>query len=124
MVPPSLSKGLMTESRDSFHQGWSRPASLLEWASDDSALIADLIEVFSTDTDVRIALAASNLLNVRAEAHAVKGGARQVGADAEAQACEELEKVSDKEVRLITTLNVLQVRFERGPRRDGLLLES
>jgi HPt (histidine-containing phosphotransfer) domain-containing protein len=112
-------KDLATECRHSFHQDWSPPALLLELASDDDGLIADLIDTFSTSTDARIkqireALAALNFAKIRAEAHTIKGGARQVGADAVAQACQELEIVSDlQEAMLVAArLDLVQERFE------------
>jgi len=93
---------------------------LLEAAGEeDDGLIVSLIDAFSTDTAARIelmrkALAASDFQSIRAEAHTVKGGARQMGADAVDEACHELEIACDtKEASLIAArLNRVQDRFD------------
>ena len=96
MTPSPLSKDLATECRHSF-----------------------LIDIFSTSTGARInqireALAVFNFSKIRAEAHTIKGVAREVGADAVAQACQELEIVSDlQDILLVAArLKVVQERFE------------
>ena len=78
---------------------WSPPASLLEIASGDDDLITELIQAFRSDAMGRIqriqgAVAAGDFSRIRAEAHAIKGSARQVGADAVADRCQELERVA------------------------------
>src|SRR5579864_380270 len=94
MIFSPTSNGRSTECRR-----WSPPALLLAAEVDDQGLIADLIDAFSTDTAVRIrriheALAASNFSTIRAEAHTIRGSALEVGADAVAEACQELETMS------------------------------
>jgi HPt (histidine-containing phosphotransfer) domain-containing protein len=79
---------------------WSLPSAIIELASQDPELIPDLIEAFTTDTAERIrrvsaALAVSDFAAVRAQGHAIKGGARQIGALAVAEASEELEAAGD-----------------------------
>src|SRR5450432_1195789 len=119
MIPSPTSDGLMTEFNHTFHQEWSPPASLLDAASDDEGLIDDLIDVFSTDSDARLeqmreALATLNFPRLRFEAHTIKGSARQVGADAVAEACQEIEIASDPQDALLIAaqLNRVQKLFE------------
>lgn len=119
MIHPPPSDGLMTEFRHTIHQEWSPPAMLLDAASGDDSLIDDLIDAFSTDSDARIgqmreALATLNYPRLRFEAHTIKGSARQVGADAVAEACQEIEIVPDlQDARLIEAqLKRVQKLFE------------
>ena len=110
--PPS--NGLTTECSH-LHQDWSPPVSILEAASGDDSLIDDLIDVFSTDSDARIgqmrvALATRNLPGIRFEAHSIKGSARQLGAEALADVCQELEIVSDSEDALVIAAKVNRVQ--------------
>jgi HPt (histidine-containing phosphotransfer) domain-containing protein len=113
------SNGLTTQSGRSSHEAWSPPLFLLETASGDDGLIADLVDAFNTDTSARIqkvraALAASDFSKLRTEAHTIKGGARQVGADALADACQELETVCTLQEALLVAarLNRVQELFE------------
>jgi HPt (histidine-containing phosphotransfer) domain-containing protein len=81
------------------HAKWTPPAWLLEVASGDDSLIADLIDVFKTSTEtslqqMRTALATVDAPRIRTEAHKIKGGAKQVGADALAEICQTLEHAS------------------------------
>jgi HPt (histidine-containing phosphotransfer) domain-containing protein len=119
-MSPSLPiDGPTTEFSHSFQQDWSPPESLLEAASGDDSLIDDLIDAFSTDSDARIgqmreALAAPAFQRIGFEAHTIKGSARQVGADALAEACQELEMVTGlQDAPLIAArLNHVQELFE------------
>jgi len=75
---------------------WSPPVSLVEAVSGDTAVIGELIDAFHADTDGRIrqiqaALTVTEFDTIRSEAHSIKGGARQLGADALANACQQLE---------------------------------
>ena len=99
MTPSTTSNGLTTQSGLPIQEAWSPPPSLLEIFSGDNELIADLVDTFNVDTGARIqqirtALANSDFSKIHAEAHTIKGGARQVGADAVADACQELETIS------------------------------
>jgi HPt (histidine-containing phosphotransfer) domain-containing protein len=81
------------------HAKWTPPVCLLEIASGDYGLITDLIDVFKTTTEaslqqMRLALTTVDLLRIRTEAHRIKGGAKQVGADALAEVCQALELAS------------------------------
>lgn len=100
MIPSPPSNGRTTTCRCSTRQDWAPPALLLEAAAGDDGLIVKLIHAFGADTGARLeqmrgALAESNFPGIRAEAHTIKGSARQMGADAVADACQELELVSD-----------------------------
>jgi HPt (histidine-containing phosphotransfer) domain-containing protein len=100
MIPPQPSSGLTTERTHPTQQAWSPPAMLLEAEGGDIGLIVRLIDAFGRDTDERIGqmlrtLAASDFTSIRAEAHAIRGSARMMGADEVAEACEELENACD-----------------------------
>jgi HPt (histidine-containing phosphotransfer) domain-containing protein len=84
------------ESARICHAQWTPDAGLLEAVSGDDASLAELIDVFKTDTEARLlriraALDAADLARVRSEAHAIAGSARQIGADALGEVCEQLE---------------------------------
>ena len=107
------------QSGRSLHEAWSPPPFLLEVAAGDDSLIPDVIDAFNTDTlarirEIRTALAASEFSKIQAEAHAIKGAAGQVGADAVANACQELETASNLQEALLVAarLNHLQELFE------------
>jgi len=81
------------------HAKWTPPAWLLEIASGDNSLIADLIDVFKTSTEasiqqMRIAIATVDAPRLRTESHKMRGSAKQVGADALAEVCQTLELAS------------------------------
>lgn len=120
MASSQPSSGLTAKCTDSTRQVWSPPAVLLEAAAGDAGLIAKLIDAFGRETDARIerirgALAASDFPKIRAEAHTIKGSARQMGADAAAGACQEVEMACDlREASLIAArLNRLQELVEQ-----------
>jgi len=82
------------------HARWTPPPWLLELVSGDDSLIVELIDVFKTATEtdlqqMRAALAAGDVQKLRANAHRVKGSAKQVGAEALAEVCQELELASN-----------------------------
>jgi HPt (histidine-containing phosphotransfer) domain-containing protein len=100
-------------------QAWLPPAVLLEAAAGDDGLIVRLIDAFGRDTNARIAqmrraLAVSNFPSIRAEAHTIKGSARQMGAEAAAEACQEVEMACGlQEASLIAArLNRVQEIFD------------
>jgi len=81
------------------HDTWAPPANLIEAASGDDAFITELIDIFTMDAETRIgqvreALATSDSRKIQAAAHSIKGSASQVGADALADVCQELELAS------------------------------
>jgi HPt (histidine-containing phosphotransfer) domain-containing protein len=82
------------------HLEWAPPAWLLEVASSDDSLIADLLDVFKTSTEtsleqMRTALVTVDVSRLRVEAHKIKGSAKQVGADALAEVSQTLELASN-----------------------------
>jgi HPt (histidine-containing phosphotransfer) domain-containing protein len=105
MTCVETSNGLTTGA--SFQEVWSPPLFLLDAMSGEDDLIAELIDAFNTDAaarmqQLRVALRNSDFSRILAEAHAIKGSARQVGADAVADACQELEIASEfQEVSLV-----------------------
>ena len=119
MTSSPQSSGVTTQSGSSSYEAWSPPPFLLETASGDDDLMADLVDAFNIDTSARIqrvraALAASDFAKIRMEAHTIKGGARQVGADALADACQELETVCTLQEALLVAArpNRVQELFE------------
>jgi HPt (histidine-containing phosphotransfer) domain-containing protein len=81
---------------------WSLPDTIVELASEDPELIPDLIEAFTTDTAERIrqisaALAVADFAPVRAQGHAIKGGARQIGAHTVAEASQQIEAAGESQ---------------------------
>jgi len=115
-TPPN---GLTVTSEGGFPRSWAPPALLLEASAGDDGLILALIDAFFQDTDARIAqmhvdLAASDFPHLRSEAHTVKGSASQMGADALADACRELELASGRrDAALIPALlNRIEARFD------------
>jgi HPt (histidine-containing phosphotransfer) domain-containing protein len=63
---------------------------------------------------MREALTTLNFPRLRFEAHTIKGSARQVGADAVAEACQEIEMVSGLQdaLAIAAQLNHVQKLFE------------
>jgi HPt (histidine-containing phosphotransfer) domain-containing protein len=79
------------------HPSWTFPEALQQLleAGEEEFLI-ELIEVFKSQTQVRVhlikkAIEQGRLDEARAQAHAIKGGSSQVGADRLAAACLALE---------------------------------
>ncbi len=103
------------------HAKWTPPPWLLEVAPDDDSVIAELIDVFKSATEIslqqmRSALAAVDVPKLRTEAHRTKGSARQVGADALADVCQALELASN-----LTPVSRLAELVDRG---EELLAET
>jgi len=120
MISTPRANGLAAQSGPANQDAWWPPPSLLDAVSGDHDLIAEVIDAFHTDTgarmlQIRAALADSDFLRIRVEAHTIKGGARQVGADALADACQKLETISElKEASLVAApLNRVQELFEK-----------
>jgi HPt (histidine-containing phosphotransfer) domain-containing protein len=78
---------------------WVLPEMLLDLAADGTAgLIADLIDAFRTDTQLRLkqvrhALGDTDIKGIRAGIHSIKGCAQQMGANAMASMCLDIELV-------------------------------
>ena len=98
-MDPSAPSNSQAAPRQTRRVKWAPPAWLLEIASGDDSFIADLVDVFKTSTEtslerLRAAIATVDAPGIRAEAHKIKGGAQQVGADALAEVCQALELAS------------------------------
>jgi HPt (histidine-containing phosphotransfer) domain-containing protein len=99
LIPSQPGNRATAHSRHSVEGVWAPPAYLVDALSNDAGLLGDLLNAFDLDTAARIARARAALEDfdfrtMQVEAHAIKGGARQVGADSLADACQELESVS------------------------------
>jgi len=76
---------------------WKLPESLAELAREgDEELVADILTSFQTDGEARLrrlesAVAMADRALIRLQAHTLKGGALQVGADVVALLCKDLE---------------------------------
>jgi HPt (histidine-containing phosphotransfer) domain-containing protein len=75
---------------------WSPPASILELAGEESDLVAELIQSFTTDvTDrlqqIRGAMACANPGVLEYQVHAIKGSSKQMAAESVASVCEQIE---------------------------------
>jgi HPt (histidine-containing phosphotransfer) domain-containing protein len=81
------------------HARWTPPADLVELAFADAAILAEVLDAFTVDADARVrsmdaALSMGDAARLRAQAHAMEGGAGQIGADDLASLCRELELAS------------------------------
>jgi HPt (histidine-containing phosphotransfer) domain-containing protein len=82
---------------------WTLPDELRMLADiGDAETVREVIAVFQRDTDIRIqkiraAIAAGDAPNVRAESHAVKGSAGQVGAMDVSSLCRQIEAAALKQ---------------------------
>jgi HPt (histidine-containing phosphotransfer) domain-containing protein len=75
-----------------------QPPEIIRDLGDDAAdeLLAELVDAFCADTSERLhrlreAVAHTNAQAIRKEAHSIKGSALQMGADAMASLCQEIE---------------------------------
>jgi len=98
MIPSAPHNGVTPAGACQAECDWSPPELLLDAAADDDGLIVKLIEAFGEDTAARIerihaALSSCDFPAIRSEAHTIKGSASQMGADAVAEVCRELEQV-------------------------------
>jgi HPt (histidine-containing phosphotransfer) domain-containing protein len=75
---------------------WTPPQLLRDLEDGASGFVAEMIADFRADTATRLqrlrrAAADADSSKVRAEAHAIRGSAREMGADALVQLCQEIE---------------------------------
>ena len=75
---------------------WTLPEMLREMDTTCEGLVSDLIQVFKVDTAARLgrarrAIAESDMSVFKAEIHAIKGSACQIGAALMASTCREIE---------------------------------
>ena len=98
-----------------YYARWAPPETLRELADGGATgLILELIEAFGADTAPRLgqmrqALANADTQGLSDAAHTIKGSAQQMGADAMASICQELElapmdMTASDLVRLVTAL--------------------
>jgi histidine phosphotransfer protein HptB len=90
----------VADNRAIYRGSWTPHPALLEALAGDEGCLDELIDAFKTDTEIRlqrltVALAGADVHNMRREAHAVKGSARQVGAETLADVCEQVETAPD-----------------------------
>jgi HPt (histidine-containing phosphotransfer) domain-containing protein len=76
---------------------WAPPQLLCDLETGASGFVAEMIADFTTDTANRLqhlrrAAADADLSGVRAEVHAIRGSAREMGADALVRLCLEIER--------------------------------
>jgi HPt (histidine-containing phosphotransfer) domain-containing protein len=95
---------------------WTFPESMQQLLADgEEEFVAELIEVFKIQTLARMrllreAVEQGRLDDARAQAHAIKGGACQLGADALADVCLSIETA---DARTLTAIEVLACQAER-----------
>jgi len=101
------------------HAGWAPPADLLELAAEQPELISELVADFRHDTAGRLqeidsALVRGDRARLRAEAHSIKGSARQLGAEKLADLCQQMElaTVQGPPAELAGRANHLAAEFE------------
>jgi len=103
------------------HAVWVIPDALRELAQcGDTEILGELIAIFCSDTAARMgalnrAVADGDTAAMRAQAHAIKGGAIQVGAIGMGQLCKEieLEGTNKSRAELAGMLSRLQECFEQ-----------
>jgi len=107
---------------------WSLPDELLQLARDGAAdVVADVIAIFQVDSAARLAnfataVEAGNWKQIRSEAHALKGSSLQVGAEAMAGVCLQLEHIkSENPSEAAQLLNRLQGQFAEVEQAMSLL---
>ena len=106
--------------RDADHRtDWAPPALLLEVASGDDDLLREVVGDFERDTESRLevtrrALAGGDTARLKAEAHAIKGSSRQVGAEAMGNTCQQIESsaLQASPYELADRLTQLEAEFQ------------
>ncbi|HWD00194.1 MAG TPA: Hpt domain-containing protein [Candidatus Sulfopaludibacter sp.] len=94
---------------------WPLPEALQQLATDGgAALVIEILDLFVSDTcrrlrSLREALERGDPVRLKAQAHAVKGSAIQVGADSLAALCLELELNAGPDL----LVQEVEVEFER-----------
>jgi len=106
---------------------WNLPETLQELARDGEAeVVQEILTSFQSDTSSRLlrlhhALENSDRAAIRLEAHAIRGSAVQVGADAVAAVCQVLESASAQQsaVDIATLLMRVRTCFDEVCRAMG-----
>jgi HPt (histidine-containing phosphotransfer) domain-containing protein len=110
------------------YAGWVLPETLRELAGDGAdGLIPELIEAFRADTAPRLgrmreALANADTKGLSDAAHTIKGSAQQMGADAMASICQDLEltAMDTPASELARRLTALEAEFAEVSRAMSL----
>jgi HPt (histidine-containing phosphotransfer) domain-containing protein len=95
-VSHSLLSDNSADSRNICASKWAPSQELVDLASDDEGLIAEVIDLFKTGGEarlhqMRIAVTTADIQSLRSEAHSLRGSAVQLGANALVEACRRLE---------------------------------
>ena len=97
--------------------GWILPEGLRELAAGgDEEIVAEVLRDFETDTlerltRLRAALRRGQTREAGAQAHAIKGGAVQVGAYGLAELCRRMERLAHEEADLSSAAGELELEF-------------
>jgi HPt (histidine-containing phosphotransfer) domain-containing protein len=96
---------------------WTLPEALEQLAvCGERDIVAEVLSLFQSDTGSRLrslrsAVDRGDLRRVKAEAHSLKGSAVQVGANALAASCREMEMTADTRTDLLSLLEEIEARF-------------
>lgn len=101
-------------------RGWQFPEALQQLlGAGEEEFLAELIEVFKSQTRLRMRLLREAVENgrldeARAQAHAIKGGSSQVGADGLAAACFEIESGAGGITETAALVSEAELLFEEA----------
>jgi len=97
--------------------GWTLPNALQELAlCGEREIVAEVLTLFQSDTESRLAVlrdavGSGDRHEARAQAHSLKGSALQVGANALAESCREMEMTAETCPDLLRLLGEIERRF-------------
>jgi HPt (histidine-containing phosphotransfer) domain-containing protein len=97
--------------------GWRLPETLQELAQcGEQEIVAEVLTLFQSDTEhrltvLRAAVESGDRQTARAQAHSLKGSAVQVGANALAESCREMEMTAETRLNLLSLLEEIEGRF-------------
>jgi HPt (histidine-containing phosphotransfer) domain-containing protein len=101
-------------------RSWAFPEALRQLlGAGEEEFLAELIEVFKSQTRIRMRLLREAVENgrpdeARAQAHAIKGGSSQVGADRLAEACFEIESGTGPVAETAALVSEAEFLFEEA----------
>lgn len=112
---------MLTETGMGFQgeMGWTLPDALQELElCGGRDIVAEVLALFQSDTEcrlgtLRVAVESDDRPRVRAQAHSLKGSALQVGANALAGSCREMELAAETRPDLLPLLEEIEARFSR-----------
>jgi two-component system sensor histidine kinase/response regulator len=96
---------------------WVLPEALQELAeAGDREIVGEVLTLFQSDTESRLqelrqAVVCGDRGRVRAQAHSMKGSSIQVGANALADSCREMELTAETRPELMSLLEEIETRF-------------